>query len=304
MLQLPNGGGPTVDGIPVVDFPDLWEDVRDFLRMMYGALKIPPCRRAHNSVTAVAGALRLATKYDAPDMAQQLLYRLEYDYPNSFSTWTEVEDERRLLEPRTADWWDLNVKDPGPDPFFDINHCTPEPASAVRLAQDVRAGTLLRAAWYELARSYAQGSSLFKGPGSPFDWTDRRAADLTLLEAGDLRRLLVGRERLRDLAHNAMEALREHARFSTERSPCKNCQEQPEASLKMFMSTESYRDLAFDPLGGLLELRRAVEQSACDSCKYSVRTVIMDTCKEIWDTLVEAFELQKLGIEVPDDSVF
>lgn len=40
LFQLPNsgGGGDAVDGVQTVDFPDKWEDVRDFLRYLYGAL--------------------------------------------------------------------------------------------------------------------------------------------------------------------------------------------------------------------------------------------------------------------------
>lgn len=38
LFQLPNGGGETVDGVQTVDFPDKWEDVRDFLRFLYGSL--------------------------------------------------------------------------------------------------------------------------------------------------------------------------------------------------------------------------------------------------------------------------
>ena len=38
LFQLPNGGGTIIDGVQTVNFPDEWEDVRDFLRLLYGAL--------------------------------------------------------------------------------------------------------------------------------------------------------------------------------------------------------------------------------------------------------------------------
>ena len=38
MFGVPNSDRLSLDGVPVVDFPDPWEDMRDFLRMMYGFL--------------------------------------------------------------------------------------------------------------------------------------------------------------------------------------------------------------------------------------------------------------------------
>ncbi|GJE93099.1 hypothetical protein PsYK624_092580 [Phanerochaete sordida] len=304
MLQLPNSGGPAVDGIPTVDFPDPWEDVRDFLRMMYGALEIPPERRAQNSVSAIAGALRLAAKYDVPDMAQQLRRRLAYDYPNWFFDWVEVEDERYMLSHHRAE---EQMLEDYPEMYFDINLCTPEPASVVRLVQDIRAGTALRAAWYELSRSYVHGRLPFKNPDTfppPENWVERREADLALLEPRDMKRLLLGRERLRDMARRAISTIRVDGHFAEGgRPPCKSCKEQPEACLRRFMSSEDFWDLATDPMGGLLQLRREVKRYVCDQCKFSANDAIMSACLDIWESLVEIFELRDLGIELYIDPV-
>lgn len=40
MFELPNEAGERMQGIPTVDFPDKWEDVRDFLLLIYSSLYV------------------------------------------------------------------------------------------------------------------------------------------------------------------------------------------------------------------------------------------------------------------------
>lgn len=303
MLQLPNGGDRAVDGVPVVDFPDPWEDVRDFVRMMYGGLELPPYRRSWRSATQIAGALRLAIKYDVADMARHLLNFLKRDWPSDYLSWVEIEKETMLAAEHMA----RETYAMGADFFYDINSHTPEPAFVVKLVQDVHAGHALRAAWYELARSYGQGSTPFRDfqPGPP-DVVTRRSADLSLLSADDLRRLVVGRERLNDMVASVVDGLQRckvffaptnadehHKQHST-------CIGGAQEIFKRYTSGLNFWETAQDPLGSFIRMQTDVRRSStvCTSCKTDVCDELVDASCGIWNALADIFDLKTFGLEL------
>ena len=70
----------------------------------------------------IGGALRLAVKYDAPEMIKTLREVLERDWPNTYQLWADIEEQSQVLktvieedDEETCTLYDVNafVPDPG-----------------------------------------------------------------------------------------------------------------------------------------------------------------------------------------------
>ncbi|GJE93098.1 hypothetical protein PsYK624_092570 [Phanerochaete sordida] len=308
MFGLPSSYCPSLDGVPVVDFPDPWEDVRDFLRMMYGSLRIPVHRRCEPTAKMVGGALRLAVKYDAPEMIKPLREVLERDWPNSYQLWADIEEQSQVLKTVIEEECEEKCT------LYDVNAFVPDPASVVRLAQDLRIGTVLRAAWYELSRSHTQGSEPYDDDHTLCwaEWNERRSTDVSVLDIDDMKRLLVGRERIRDMTAEALRELANDELFldvavyddpdnpPSEFHPA--CNERARACLKRLTSGETFLEGAGDPMGLLLRLHRELRGSdtVCKDCSSHLTWYIRHLCERIWDKLEDVFELQRLDIDLDD----
>ncbi|GJE93104.1 hypothetical protein PsYK624_092630 [Phanerochaete sordida] len=298
MFVYDNAGGPTVDEVPVVHLPDRAEDVQGFMWMMHGFLELPARRRDPNTTKIIGGALRLAVKYEAVRMEKQLRAILERDWPKSYLEWAEAERQNGLLWEKVEEEGKVlgNLK------ICDVNLYAPDPASVVSLAKEARVSTVLRAAWYELARSYAQGSTPYRDDGTHLGWwVERRAADVRLLDQADLVRLLVGREKLRDMASFIVRKqilsrfpFKEYEGNPKSLTRCDPLRCYQEVS-KRLNELEDSTDVGHDPMGAFITLQTQIRQAegVCSSCKDHSCWDLRDAAMSVWDALEDIFDLKE-----------
>ncbi|GJE93100.1 hypothetical protein PsYK624_092590 [Phanerochaete sordida] len=248
----------------------------------------------------IGGPLKLAVKYEVTDMVAAFHAVIYRDWPNIYAEWLEVEEQIRTERKLICD-----AELEGVCPEYDVNCSTPNSGRLVRLVQDGHAGWALRAAWYELARSYGQGCIPFRNE-SPYnhEHVTRRTAKLSVLDANDLRRLVVGRERMVDMVGIVFDELCHHELFSalpagtTPRNARYHqpCAEKSTQILQRYEKGELYLEMTRDPLEVFrrmqLEIDRA--QAVCSSCRRSAMHALTEACQQIWDALDDIFDLKSL----------
>ncbi|EJD54076.1 hypothetical protein AURDEDRAFT_133681 [Auricularia subglabra TFB-10046 SS5] len=153
------------------DSPD---DMREFLQVVYCQRFLPSAQLQGWRTTerAVAGPLRIATKYAAHNLRERIVQILEADWPLTLEAWNANEKvTRSRME------------------SLDLRECFPEPASIIRLARDCNVPSILPAAFYHL-------NELYREDDSKLD-IDKRQYEPSLLSLADMHALVVGRESMR-----------------------------------------------------------------------------------------------------------
>ncbi|TDL25285.1 hypothetical protein BD410DRAFT_826570 [Rickenella mellea] len=175
----------TFEGLPLMVFPDAASDVEDLFSFMYMIRHIPHEILKVDTVDEVAGALRLSTKYDIEHLMARIVGVLESDWPKKLCDWDVREKyvNHLLIEKDGEDM----------DKYF------AEPAALIRIATECNVLAVLPAAFYHLSRVYwrVQPSEGATGVSTGAVSAIARTAKVEILEAKDLRRLIVGREALR-----------------------------------------------------------------------------------------------------------
>ena len=181
--------------------------------------------------------------------------------------------------------------------------------SLLLFAEQHELGKLLRAAWYELTCRNASGPVALSQPAS----SSRPSFDLGRLNVDQQKRLLVGRERLHDLAMSKLAALNTvvSKRYSggpaavrTKINCC--CTKLLGGWWENVQAADGFLDVVRDPLGLLAQLQRELRKDACLGAKngnnprrcarewLSVQFGIAG--EDIWDSLPGIF-----GFKVDSD---
>ncbi|KAJ7668367.1 hypothetical protein B0H17DRAFT_990130 [Mycena rosella] len=145
-------GGDTLDDLdtramleecencPVVFLHDKAEDVASFLAALYDGPNFGTNDR--DDFRAVAGILRLSTKYIVDSLRAKALAHLCIAWPSTLKGWDAREDLGRSFEMETS---------------TSAGHFYPSPIDVINLAREVDAPCLLPSAFYDLCRySYSQ----------------------------------------------------------------------------------------------------------------------------------------------------
>ncbi|KAI0045974.1 hypothetical protein FA95DRAFT_1607274 [Auriscalpium vulgare] len=167
------------EGVPLMELPDVAEDVEVFLDAMYHPKRLREHLPTHGYgdlydyrclkfPAFYTGILALATKYDAQAMREQVITALTMLWPKTCSDWDEAES---ILGAQYR-----------------------EPGRFIRLATTYHIPHVLPALFYDLAR--ATEASL-----STMDPEERAVyeEDLALLLPGEMRRLILGKVALREV---------------------------------------------------------------------------------------------------------
>ncbi|KAH9986563.1 hypothetical protein BJV74DRAFT_537660 [Russula compacta] len=175
------------DGLPVIELPDLPSEVNDFLKALY----LPAETHRHRPISSpffegiwkgfpfkYVGILHLAMKYDVAPLQEQMLDVLRHAWPQYLFDWD-------YLQKRTEDLEMAYLR----RECFDLSFAHPEPARTIRLAMEYNVLDILPVVFYDLVRVH---EVIPPNPHERF-----RRADLSVLEAEDLRRLTQGRGALR-----------------------------------------------------------------------------------------------------------
>ncbi|KAH7886706.1 hypothetical protein F5I97DRAFT_1869593 [Phlebopus sp. FC_14] len=122
-----------VDGCPTVDLYDCPSDIYYLLAALYDGLYFP--KHQASDFSAVAGVLRLSTKYFIEHLRQRCLTRLELDWPFTLAEWDRREAEATDASGRYV-------------PRESFAH----PILAINLALELGLPDFLPSAFYDLSR--------------------------------------------------------------------------------------------------------------------------------------------------------
>ncbi|KAG5349301.1 hypothetical protein E4T56_gene11640 [Termitomyces sp. T112] len=194
------------EGCLYVELHDDPSDIFYFLSALYDGLyfKSPHA----NDFTALAGVLRLSSKYFVEHLRERCLNRLDIDWPSTLAGWDRREqaatDSRGRYVPRES---------------------CPHPILVIQLALDLGIDSILPAAFYDLAR-YGPSKIMSGAPLPPSAFDEYLVKDkskslppvrIFYLSRGQLLRTLRGRERVqRYMAHFIASSLQS-------RSPAPDC---------------------------------------------------------------------------------
>ncbi|KAF5376909.1 hypothetical protein D9615_007350 [Tricholomella constricta] len=288
------------DGCLYVELHDSPSDVFYFLSALYDGLYFKTPRA--NDFMAIAGVLRLSTKYFVEHLRERCLTRLALDWPSTLAGWDQREaaatDNLGRYMPREL---------------------CPHPILVIQLALDLNMPTILPAAFYDLAR-YGP-SKIMSGaplPPSAFDTYPSRsqcpspASHTVKLHRAQLRQTLRGRELVqRAMAHFMASSLQS-------RAPSADCHFQHDPGDPSRACHESFYFITLNILrsvGGiacgrdadtLYTLTQAMEMLSrtdfsdgqrqcglrlCQACKVDFAACAMKAREEVWAALPEWFGL-------------
>ncbi|KAI0055879.1 hypothetical protein BV25DRAFT_1995953 [Artomyces pyxidatus] len=289
-LDALDAGSEREGDVPIMDFPDAADDVRDFLKALY----LPSEMHRHRTLLSpfregdghcalfpdsYCGILRLATKYEATLIRGIVVDALEKEWPTQMEHWGLLQD--RMHEKMG----ELMFSGLDATPFW------PNPVRAIRLASEYNVPNVLPIAYYDLMRvlNIEEDSDLS-------DITATRSRDTSDLTAEELRRVIRGRSRI----HTAFRSK------TTAESLVPTCRSRREGNVcgagisqwRKSRIVELYH-LEYDPFLWLeLTLKKRgtgtanANIEACDGCVTSMRTHLRNVKDELWTSLPTFFGVE------------
>ncbi|KAG9217509.1 hypothetical protein CCMSSC00406_0008621 [Pleurotus cornucopiae] len=124
---------PLIDGCPFVELHDNPLDLAHFLKALYDGIYFSGPKAG--DFPAVAGVLRLSTKYFVEHLRQQCLQRLHHDWPATLVEWDRREDAATTANGQYS-----------PRIYY------PHPILVIQLAMELDIPSIAPAAFYDLAR--------------------------------------------------------------------------------------------------------------------------------------------------------
>ncbi|KAG8728781.1 hypothetical protein FRC12_021501 [Ceratobasidium sp. 428] len=258
-----------IHGCPVVPLTDTEDDIAALLSALYDGLTLQ--RDTPFDVETTSGQLRLSTKYEITNIRRKIIAHLRNEYP---LTLADLDRKEGAVSESTT-------RDCGSDHLYD-------PIAVIQLAdQGCDIPEVLPYAWYRLARHS------FSGDG------DMRCGRLS---SDEMRRLLVGRERLRNrLAQFALASVPVPPPEISAR--CTGPEANVETGLgwcrtiaRHYWSTAVLQSAAqtLDPLAALSKLARVPEERLgfCPQCSAWCSHVLNQKRAEIWNAVPQDFDIR------------
>ncbi|QRV84085.1 The BTB (BR-C, ttk and bab)/POZ (Pox virus and Zinc finger) domain [Ceratobasidium sp. AG-Ba] len=257
-----------MDDCPVVPLNDTEDDIAALLSALYDGLTLQ--RDTPFDVETISGQLRLATKYEITNIRRKIVAHLRDEYPLTLADIDRKESSVSEQASRKA-----------ADQLYD-------PIAVIKLAeQGCNVPEVLPYAWYRLARH------------SFSDDGDMRCARLS---SDDMRRLLVGRERLRSrLVQFAIASVPvppqeissrctgPEANAETGLGWCRSVARHYWSSAVLPLAAQS-----LDPLAALNKLARIPEERLgfCPQCAAWCSHVLNQKRAEIWNAVPHDFDIR------------
>ncbi|KAG2028836.1 hypothetical protein BDR03DRAFT_882568 [Suillus americanus] len=277
MLTMPPAReAETYDGVPLVCLPDNAEEIESLLKAIY-LPRSPPLypRLTRCAPRVIYHLLNLSNKYEMNQLRLEVVHQLEADWPTSLARWDQLEGEIAGLADSDGDsMCSLSTEDPLPDP-----------ASAIQLAHECQVPTILPAAFYHLSRLTIR-CQLDK-PSRCKPW--RRTANWGLLTAGDLRRLLLGREGLLQIADSMLSTgasdVDSQIHWMVDR--CRGSQR-----IEVMDKIRGECQSAPDILATLRGCTAMEELPTCQICRRRIRDRLKQVRHALWTRLPKLFQLE------------
>ncbi|KAI0055200.1 hypothetical protein BV25DRAFT_1895420 [Artomyces pyxidatus] len=273
-------GSEHLDGIPVMDLPDEADDVRDFLKALY----FPKQMQIHSPATSpyrdglwnvfpasYHGILRLAVKYDAPDIRDFLVSLLKSDWPVSQKEWQSLRDRN------------LAGREKAPTSSTPVVRELGSIAKVVNLARVSNVSDILPVVFYEL--SCASESIQDHQHAS-------MTAGISVLSARDLTRLVVGKADLRGKLPIFIDLLISASTQSGCSTSSHTCEERLNALAKSRCSAVFQHP---DPIWWFYECAGTCDDipknEICRSCAARMKKSSLKVHMALWHLLPHFFEL-------------
>ena len=198
-------------------------------------------------------------------------------------------------------------------------------APVVRFAQEFGIHRALRASWYELSRSHAEEILPFAiDQNTPRDgrFIDRRVTNLTALNHQDLVRLLISRERMRNVVNETCEDV-DSVILTTPQKVTGSCLKRKQDVGDMRLCAKSmgrwwtsqkeilHELLYHDPLAAISTMERQLSgagpswdrdlDSMCTACRRKLAHHLHFEAEMIWIRLPDIFDLHSQGWEEEDE---
>lgn len=259
-----------IHGCPVVPLGDSEDDIAALLSAVYDGLTLR--RNTPSDVETTSGQLRLATKYQISNIRDKIMAHLRDEYPLALPDVDRVSEHQRTK----------------PDQMYD-------PIAVIQLSnQDCNVPELLPYAWYRLARH---------------SFSNDADGGFERLSNEEMRRLLVGRERLRNTTvqfalggvpappHEvSARCSGPEANAETGKGWCRNVSSHYWSTSVLQLAAQT-----LDPLAALGKLARIPEERLgfCPNCAAWCAHVLHQKRAEIWSSVPQYFEidLEKVGKE-------
>lgn len=228
----------------------------------------------------------MANKYQVDKIRRIIVERLESDWPQSFADWRRLEAE---IEVMGSDGW-AHVEDPDTMVHLHLDRRLPEPASAIRLAQEFNIPSILPAAYYQLSRLTVEyDTESVEQDAEAFVMTHgivQRTAQWSLLEGRDFMRVLRGQVKLQQI-HFILQ-------------PCPNAfpqlcfmhLERDEGAFIKHLWDIMEKASTSDIIKGYQSVLKELEQKApvCSICRQRADELL--DCQGIWDKLPSIFGIE------------
>ena len=255
---------------------------------------------------AVAGLMRLATKYQVDSLCKRIANHLEQQWPKTLEEYAQLQSTREAA-------WDIRTRFRTPPVYASF----PEPAAAISLAVEYNIPSILPAAFYALAMSNPELNAWDCALESSFQYDKTRPARWSLLDKGSLLRCYQGKHTLSKKFASIATVLRraflarspglcrlydhsneriEPSRFST---PCNQTlhARSNESVLGLKQGTSVSRAVAIthqaDPLMKTVELIGEVGGwGLCDVCQDKVDSALAESVHALWNELPKIFDLE------------
>lgn len=253
---------------PVVPLDDTEADIAALLSALYDGLTLQ--RDSPFDVETISGQLRLATKYEITNIRRKIIAHLRDEYPLTLEDIDRRENSVSEQAPRS-----------GSDQLYD-------PIAVIQLAdQGCDVPEVLPYAWYRLARH------------SFSDDGDMRCGRLS---SDEMRRLLVGRERLRNqLVQFAIASVPAPPQEISSR--CTGPEANAETGLGWCRSVSRHywstvvlplAAQTLDPLAALKKLARVPEERLgfCPQCAAWCSHLLNQKRAEMWDAVPRYFDIR------------
>lgn len=277
------------EGVPVISMPDSSSDVDALLNMLYDPLKLPYKKHHPETLSAIQGPLKLATKYKMDSLRGRFITMLEVDWPSELSKY-----DKKRADMNNPSWYQ-SLDQTWP-------HFRSDPARVICLAKDCDVTSVLPVAYYELGTAYNPIN-----PDPEYGVFDRPIAK-HVLTAEDWEVLMRGRgsiqHRLSRFFKDVLSArppLRPDGRSFCHRTANKD--NGPEAwgcgdaardwwfdySYEALIDVNTFRD----PLAFLKSLPGQIAGlELCPNCKIWMQQLMLSERQNIWDRLGEFYGIE------------
>ncbi|KAJ3536413.1 hypothetical protein NM688_g6842 [Phlebia brevispora] len=302
------------EGVPLVRLPDKHSNFRVILRMLYDEAYSPCRTHAADLVHNVAGPLRMMDKYQMDDLHARLVKTLTNDWPATLEDW--VKREEKMDRENSKPWVVTNRTE------MDVTLA--DRIAVMRLAEEAGLTAILPPVLYELNRIYL--TRLCNAEISHSQYSHRQWLQIPLnfdyqhpvthhdvpnelrLNAGELHRLLVGREFIRSRAMWFLSVDLAHAMELTYHFRTRTCEPAMYRWQAEVLERECARQVIFtDPLKVLGEMEHEIMQGSrnpiCERCRVQVRDALEECRLAIWRDLPRYFNITKDSEPSPSGNV-